>query len=98
MYPSLAALVLPLLVTASQVQEPLLDNHAPVNLVIKKPLITSEALQADIDVKQLLSRAKHLFELAKLSIDEYAHPTRVIGSKGELACQRFIAPLSRVMI
>ena len=69
----------PLLSAASLLQQqPLLDHDST-----KKPLVSSEALQADINVDKLFARAKHLFELAKLSIEDYAHPTRVIGSKGE---------------
>lgn len=50
----------------------------------KKQLIDTEALQALIKPEKLLHRAKELYEIAKLSEDEYNHPTRVIGSKGKL--------------
>lgn len=84
----LLALVLayPLGSVASQLQQQPLVDHAST----KKPLISSEALQADISTDKLFSRAMHLFELAKLSIDDYAHPTRVIGSKGHLATIDYI--------
>ena len=49
---------------------------------LKKPLVDSEALQATISTDALLSRAKHLFKIARLSEDEYNRPTRVIGSVG----------------
>jgi hypothetical protein len=39
-------------------------------------------LQNQIHVSNLLDRAKILYGLAERSIDEYNHPTRVIGSKG----------------
>lgn len=45
-------------------------------------IIDSTSLQNDINVDNLLKRAKKLFEIAELSEDEYNHPTRVIGSKG----------------
>jgi aminopeptidase Y len=60
----------------------------------KKPGVSSEALQADIDVDVLLARAKKLSAIADLSIDEYHNPTRVIGSKGESA-GAFAALLTR---
>lgn len=46
------------------------------------PLVTSEALQATIQAGELYKRAEHLFQVANLSMDEYNHPTRVIGSAG----------------
>ena len=45
-------------------------------------LIDTETLQADIEIKNLLYRAKQFSKIADLGIDEYNHPTRVIGSKG----------------
>ncbi|KAL4765867.1 uncharacterized protein BDW70DRAFT_38954 [Aspergillus foveolatus] len=48
----------------------------------QKPLVSSEGLQAQIHVSNLLDRAKVLYSLAERGIDEYNHPTRVIGSKG----------------
>jgi hypothetical protein len=47
-----------------------------------EPIISSEALQASIDPKALLQRAETLFQIANASLDEYNHPTRVIGSEG----------------
>jgi aminopeptidase Y len=49
---------------------------------VGKELVSSEALQSQIHVSNLLDRAKILYGLAERSIDEYNHPTRVIGSKG----------------
>lgn len=51
---------------------------------MKKPVVSSKALQDAIDVKVLLKRAEKLYELAELSEEDYGHPTRVIGSKGKL--------------
>lgn len=45
-------------------------------------MVTSEALQATIQSGELFKRAEHLFQVANLSMDEYNHPTRVIGSAG----------------
>lgn len=50
--------------------------------IADKPLVDSEELQAKISQDNLLARAKELYEIAKLSEDEYNHPTRVIGSAG----------------
>jgi len=69
---------------ASALQLPLFwtqGQQSPVSSVGKE-LISSAAIQGDIDADNLLKRAKKLFEIAKLGEDEYNHPTRVIGSKG----------------
>lgn len=50
-----------------------------------RPLVDSEAFQARIKSKNLLSRAKDLYGVAELSFDEYNRPTRVIGSQGILS-------------
>lgn len=47
--------------------------------------IDTEALQALIKPEHLMSRAKELYEIAKLGEKEFGHPTRVIGSKGTLS-------------
>ncbi|KAK5659564.1 hypothetical protein OQA88_766 [Cercophora sp. LCS_1] len=65
------------------------DAQAPIGAA-KKPLVTSDDLQATISSKALLARAKHLYEIAKLSEHEYNHPTRVIGSKGHLGTLKYI--------
>lgn len=54
------------------------------------PLVDSESLQATISGKNLLVRAKQLYRIAKLSEDEYNHPTRVIGSKGHQGTLAYI--------
>ena len=56
----------------------------------KKPLVSSDALQAAISSEALLARAKKLFQIAKLGEGEYNHPTRVIGSDGHLGTLKYI--------
>ncbi|RFU33484.1 hypothetical protein B7463_g2911, partial [Scytalidium lignicola] len=53
-------------------------------------LVSSERLQGDILAGNLLKRAKHLYKIAELGIEEFNHPTRVIGSKGHLATLDYI--------
>lgn len=55
-----------------QVQIPAAEKH----------LVSSEALQEQIDPASLLRRAKTLYRIAEQGIDEFNHPTRVIGSRG----------------
>lgn len=45
-------------------------------------LVDSKALQDTIKSENLKARAEKLYEIAKLSEDQYNHPTRVIGSAG----------------
>lgn len=47
------------------------------------PVIDTKALQELITADNLEARAKEFYKIAKLGEDEYNHPTRVIGSKGE---------------
>lgn len=63
-------------------QLPLFGASEPQIPVAGKELISSSALQSQIDVGKLLNRAKRLYSIAELGSDEYNHPTRVIGSKG----------------
>ncbi len=49
---------------------------------VQRELVSSSGLQDLIDVNNLLDRAKTLYSIAERGIDEYNHPTRVIGSKG----------------
>lgn len=49
-----------------------------------KPMVDSTELQDLITEDRLMIRAKKLYEIAKLGEAEYNHPTRVIGSAGEL--------------
>lgn len=78
---------------ASARQLPLVadDSHISYNPVTTSTLsdisngtaIDTKKLQSDIDIKKLVARAEELSKIADLSIPEYNHPTRVIGSKGE---------------
>ncbi|KAL2870962.1 uncharacterized protein BJX67DRAFT_212049 [Aspergillus lucknowensis] len=56
----------------------------------RKGLVSSEELQGQIHAGNLLDRAKVLYSLAERGIDEYNHPTRVIGSEGHLATLDYI--------
>ncbi|KAK1965431.1 peptidase family M28 [Colletotrichum sublineola] len=56
----------------------------------KKPLVETKALQDTISADNLLSRAKELYDIAKLGEEEYNHPTRVIGSDGHLGTLDYI--------
>lgn len=59
-----------------------LDSHRTIHTTTNSGLVSSSKLQSDIDVDNLLHHAKQLSKIADLGIDEYNHPTRVIGSKG----------------
>lgn len=73
------------LASASVVQQkPLQQASDAQALINSKPPITSEAIQDLITRKNLEKRAKELYKIAELSLDEYNHPTRVIGSPGKL--------------
>lgn len=86
----LALVVLSTLAASSAVQQPLqasdqANQQALINTNSKsKPLVSSTKLQDHIHSENLLKRAKELYEIAKLGIEEYHHPTRVIGSAGRL--------------
>ncbi|KAK2057437.1 peptidase family M28 [Colletotrichum caudatum] len=56
----------------------------------KKPLVETKALQDTISAENLLSRAKELYDIAKLGEEEYNHPTRVIGSDGHAGTLDYI--------
>lgn len=72
------------LVLGSAIQKPLheSDHQAPL-ISHSKELVSSTALEAQITKENLLKRAKTLFKIAEHGIEEYNHPTRVIGSKGK---------------
>lgn len=77
-----------LLVPQQDQQAPLAAPSSTENALLgddgdDKPLVDSEELQSKIHKDNLLARAKELYEIAKLSEDEYNHPTRVIGSPGK---------------
>lgn len=67
-------------------QQPLAQIAHSEARVIHHPeeLVSSASLQAHITKDALLQRAKHLSKIADEGILEYNHPTRVIGSQGEL--------------
>lgn len=52
--------------------------------------VSSAELQALVDPQNLVRRAKELYGIAERAIDEYGHPTRVIGSKGHLGTIDYI--------
>ncbi|CAM1505089.1 Fc.00g107260.m01.CDS01 [Cosmosporella sp. VM-42] len=56
-----------------------------------KPLVDTKALQSSIKAENLETRAKEFYNIAKLSEEEYNHPTRVIGSDGHLGTLSYIA-------
>ncbi|KAG5981265.1 hypothetical protein E4U55_003121 [Claviceps digitariae] len=58
--------------------------------VASTPLINTEGLQGRIKVGNLWARAEKLYGLAKQGVDEYGHPTRVIGSKGHVATVDYV--------
>lgn len=68
---------------ASAFQLPLFhkSQQAPIS-VAGRDLVSSTALQDRIDPDNLLGRAKELYHIAEAAVDEYNHPTRVIGSQG----------------
>ena len=57
------------------------DSH-DAGLASSQKIVDSESLQAKIHGKNLLARAEDLYKLAELSLHDYNHPTRVIGSAG----------------
>lgn len=65
-------------------QQPLQQASDAQALINSKPTITSDAIQDLITRKNLEIRAEELYKIAELSLDEYNHPTRVIGSPGKL--------------
>ncbi|RYP20330.1 hypothetical protein DL767_009476 [Monosporascus sp. MG133] len=79
--------------SALQFQKPLVtqEDLPSAGKPLDRPLVDSEELQAKITKDNLLSRAKELYEIAKLSEDEYNHPTRVIGSHGHLGTLTYIS-------
>lgn len=66
-------------------------KHATELSVTPTTQVSSDALQQLINPDNLYKRAEQLFKIAESSIDEYGHPTRVIGSEG--APYSFYSPL-----
>ncbi|KAJ4399233.1 Aminopeptidase Y [Didymella pomorum] len=78
---------------ATALQIPLLSSNNQALLGHpsgSKPLVNSTELQDLISGDRLLTRAKKLYEIAKLGEEEYNHPTRVIGSAGHLGTLSYI--------
>jgi aminopeptidase Y len=71
------------------------QGQVPLSLA-RKPLVSSEALQAKINGGSLMKRATHLYELASTSTDSWGHPTRVIGSKGAARAPHSARQLTRL--
>lgn len=88
MHPILPLIAAASLAGASIIQQPLINpsnsQEALINSYDSKPLVSSEALEAQITEDNLRERAKQLFKIAEEGVEEYNHPTRVIGSKGKL--------------
>lgn len=63
-------------------QIPLLEPQISLGEDDPRPWVTTDALQGSISAEKLWKRAEKLYDLAKESVHEYGHPTRVIGSKG----------------
>jgi hypothetical protein len=83
MYSSLILSFLTSVALGSPTQQPLRSFHVQEPLAIsEKNLISSKALQHDIKADNLLKRAESLYDIAKSSLHQYNHPTRVIGSAG----------------
>lgn len=60
------------------------NDQAPLKIAGEsKPLVNTTELQDLVSGDRLLTRAKKLYEIAKLGEAEYNHPTRVIGSAGK---------------
>ena len=67
----------------------LFASTAIASLAVKVPradgeVVDSEKLQASITQDLLKTRAEKLFEIAEVSTEELGHPTRAIGTSGEL--------------
>ncbi|KAI0399686.1 peptidase family M28 [Xylaria palmicola] len=79
----------------AQLQKPLVaqpDNVLPdADEAASKPLVDTEALQARISIERLFKHAEALYDIAKLSEDEFGHPTRVIGSPGHRGTLEYVA-------
>ncbi|KKK23164.1 hypothetical protein P175DRAFT_0501298 [Aspergillus ochraceoroseus IBT 24754] len=86
-----AVLALTLIGGISALQIPLLQTAEQLPLgETRKALVSSSELQDHIHSSNLLDRAETLYSIAEQSVDEYNHPTRVIGSKGHLATVDYI--------
>lgn len=81
---SVTAFQIPInLPTTSWEQAPVVVSASASDVETIKATIDTDALQARIKPDNLISRAKELYEIAKLGEKQYGHPTRVIGSAGK---------------
>ena len=90
---TLAPLALLGLSAQAQQQHPFAETATPdaaLSHSDKLHVVDSEALQSKIHGKNLLARAEDLYKLAELSLHDYNHPTRVIGSAGHQATLEYI--------
>lgn len=89
--PYISAALLGSLSIVAALQRPFVPSREQLSIGIEgKALVTSAKLQADITADNLLKRAKHLSKIADEGIDEYNHPTRVIGGQGHLSTVDYI--------
>ncbi|KAL3478116.1 hypothetical protein BJX99DRAFT_269503 [Aspergillus californicus] len=84
-----AAVLLALISGISALRIPLFEEQLPL-ADLQKGLVSSSGLQDQIQAGNLFDRAKVLYSLAERAVDEYNHPTRVIGSKGHEATLDYI--------
>lgn len=89
MHPIIPLLATASLASASATQQPLIksETQSLISDYDSKPLVSSAALEARIKADNLFGRAKDLYRIAEKGVDEYNHPTRVIGSKGRSLSQ-----------
>jgi len=87
MYNFFSLIALSSAIRISAVQYPLQEASNSQALIsdVNKPEIDTGTLQGHLTAKNLLKRAKKLFEIAELGAEEYNHPTRVIGSAGRVS-------------
>jgi aminopeptidase Y len=88
MKPLIQLLAFSSLAVSSAVQRPLQDEISTSETVVTSkslPLVNSTKLQEHIKSDNLLRRAGELYKIAQFGIEEYDHPTRVIGSKGTIS-------------
>jgi aminopeptidase Y len=80
----LSIIALAAITSASPVQNLLYESSSSQVVINSKSVVSTEALQNHITPAKLKKRAEDLYKIAERSLDEYGHPTRVIGSEGKL--------------
>ncbi len=80
----LSILALAAITSASPVQDLFYESLSSQAVINSKSVVSTEALQNHITSSKLKKRAEDLYKIAERSLDEYGHPTRVIGSEGKL--------------